>query len=76
MITSGIFIGLMVFGVGFSDSNTIKQGYELLIWLWKILNAPASFFASGNVYVYLTIQLITSFIWANIYAILWSKYKA
>ena len=76
MITSGLFIGLMVFGVGFSDSAAIKEGYTLLVWLWKILNAPASFFISGNSIVYLIVQLITSFLWANIYALLWSKYKA
>ena len=75
MLVSGFFIGMLVFGVGFSGSTTVKEGYAILVWLWKILNAPASFFSDVNIYLYLFIQLITSFIWANIFAICWSVYK-
>ena len=71
----GLVLGLMVFGVGFSESELIKIGYGWLFKLWQILNAPASYltyYTDINVWLWIPTQIITSFVWANIYAFLWS----
>ena len=78
-VTSGILIGMMVFSVGFSDSETLKESYNWVVILWKILNAPASYVLEhpdSNGFIYIFIQIITSFLWANIYAFVWSRIKA
>lgn len=74
-----MLLGLMVFSVGFSDSITMKEGYVWLVNIWKLLNIPASYifyYPNNNVIIYIVIQLLTSFVWANIYVLIWSKCKA
>ena len=74
----GWFLGMAVFATGFSDSTAIKEGHTWLFKIWQILNAPASFstyYSVVTVWLWLPVQLFTSFIWANIYALIWSKIK-
>jgi len=71
----GFFLNLLVFGIGFSDSFIVREGYLWIIYLWKILNAPSSFLVNydeTNILIWLPVQMLTSFIWANIYALAWS----
>ena len=69
----------MVFGVGFSESVAVKEGYVWLVNIWKLSNFPATYifyYPDSSGIIYIIIQTLTSFIWANIYAFIWSKYKA
>jgi len=78
-VIGGLLLGVEVLGVGFSDSATLKVGYKWLVNIWKILNAPASYifyYPKSNGVIYLLVQLVTSFIWANIYVVIWEKIKA
>jgi len=74
-VVSGLFIGLVVFGVGFSDSASTKEIYGWLVQAWKIFDYPASYILdhpNSNGFLFIGIQLVTSFVWANIYAFSWS----
>lgn len=78
-IVSGLALGLGVFGVGFSDSSTVRGTYDALIVLWQVLNAPAGIyvlqFSTPNWPLWGVIQLATSFFWANVFAIVASFWK-
>ena len=72
----GIVLGLMVFGVGFSESDAIKYGYTWIVRIWEVLNNPAaSYFlhtVEPSLWIGIPLQLLTSFIWANIFLLIWS----
>lgn len=79
-LMSGYMLGMSVFAVGFSDSETTKNMYRILVYAWQVLNAPAGVYVlqvkSINWAVFGVLQLLTSFIWANVFALAASHWKA
>ena len=79
-IVSGLALGLGVFGVGFSDSATVRGMYDALIILWQVFNTPAGIYvlqiSTPNWPLWGVIQLATSFFWANAFAFVASLWKA
>lgn len=79
-IASGLVLGLGVFGVGFSDSTTDRGAYDALVILWKVLNAPAGIYvlhvSPPDWLLWGVLQLGTSFLWANVLALVASIWKA
>jgi hypothetical protein len=79
-IVSGLVLGLGVFGVGFSDSTTVRGTYDVFVILWKVLNAPAGIYvlhvSAPNWLPWGVLQLVTSFLWANVFALVASIWKA
>ncbi len=79
-IICGLMLGLSIFGVGFSDSALTHASYSILVIIWEILNAPAGIYIlqvsepSGG--LWLLLQVLTSFLWANSYALVASYWKA
>ena len=74
----GWLLGMMVLSTGFSDSEVIKEGHIWLFKLWQILNAPASYltyYSETTSWLWVPVQLITSFAWSNIYVLIWSALK-
>ena len=78
-IVSGLVLGLGVFGVGFSDSAAVRGTYDSLVILWEVLNAPAGIYvlniSEPDWRLWGVLQLITSFLWANSFAIVASFWK-
>lgn len=78
-MVSGYLIGMSVFAVGLSDSEVAKTAYGFLAYAWQALNAPAGVYAfqakSINWAVFGALQLLTSFLWANVIAAV-SRWKA
>jgi hypothetical protein len=78
-VGSGLFLGLSVFGVGFSDSKMVHETYSALAVLWQILNAPAGIYVLNvvepNWAVFCLLQAITSFVWANAFGLIVSFWK-
>jgi hypothetical protein len=79
-IASGLVLALGVFGVGFSDSATVRGTYDVLLMLWQVLNAPAGIYvlhiSTPNWPLWGVFQLATSFFWANAFAIVASWWWA
>ena len=79
-IVSGLVLGLGVFGVGFSDSATVRGTYDALVILWEVLNAPAGIYvlniSTPDWLLWGVLQSATSFLWANAFAIVASFWKA
>lgn len=77
---SGLMLGLGVFGAGFSDSSAVHSGYTVLVMIWQILDAPAGPYilhaTSPNGWLLSLLQLLTSFIWANIVVLILALWKA
>jgi len=74
----GLMFDAMAVGAGYADAATEQQVYAWLAQLWHIFNAPAGylFYSLADYrWVWILIQLVTSFVWANIYALLWSLWK-
>lgn len=81
-VASGYLIGMSVFGVGFSSSEAAKDTYSIIVYVWQALNAPAGLyvFDAQNVdwNLFLLLQMVTSFIWANVIAFVafgWKAYR-
>ena len=71
----GLLFGLMVFATGFSELAVIREGHAWLFKLWQILNAPASYltyYSEVSIWLWVPAQLFTSFVWANLYTVVWS----
>lgn len=79
-LVSGYVLGMSILGVGFSDSEATKTTYSFLVYTWQVLNAPAGVYVfqakSINWAVFGGLQLLTSFLWANVIAIVASHWKA
>lgn len=79
-LVSGYVFGMSVFGVGFSDSEATKTTYRFLVYVWQVLNAPAGIYVfkanSIDWAEFGTLQLLTSFLWANVIALVASHRKA
>ena len=79
-VVSGLVLGVSVFGVGFSDSSEVRETYSMLVILWQVLNAPAGIYvlkvAEPNWAVFASLQVITSFVWANAFGLMFSFWKA
>lgn len=72
---AGLLLGLTVFAIGFSEPSAINEGHAWLFAIWQVLNAPASFltyYSGVSGWLWAPVQLLTSFIWANLYVITWS----
>ena len=78
-IASGYVLGMGVLGVGFSGSEAAKDTYGIVVYAWQALNAPAGLyvFHAQNVdwTLFLLLQVVTSFIWANLIALAISAWK-
>jgi hypothetical protein len=78
-LVSGYVLGMSVFGVGFSDSEAIKTTYRVFVYAWQVLNAPAGVYVfqvkTLNWGVFGVLQLLTSFLWANVIAIVASRWE-
>lgn len=78
-LAGGYALGMSVFAAGFSSSEGLKSTYSFLAYAWQVLNAPAGVYAfhakTISWLVFGALQLLTSFLWANALAILWSCYK-
>ena len=79
-VATGLVLGMGVLGVGFSDSALAKSAYTILVYAWQVLNAPAGvyFFHAQppNLALFGGLQLITSFLWANVIAMSVARWKA
>ena len=74
----GLVIGLMSLGTGFSESYSTKVIYVWVYNAWQILNAPASsvsLMSGANMWAWIPTQLITSFLWANLYVFIISAVR-
>lgn len=79
-VAGGYVLGMSVFGVGFSSSEAVKNTYSILVYAWQVLNAPAGLYAlhaqAPDWRLFGVLQVMTSFLWANVVAIVISHGKA